>query len=82
MVPRGIATMVDWALMVPCLFGKVHVPPRTVFVHNYFLPHFIESTLKFMDPNYRFVLISGGTDLSMCDLSHCRCAISSIARVR
>lgn len=29
------------------------------------LPHFIESTLYFMDHSYRFVLVSGGTDMTI-----------------
>lgn len=65
MMPLGISTQVDWALMVPCMFGDPNKPPSTIFVHNYMLPHFIESTLHFMDPTYRFVLVSGGTDLTI-----------------
>jgi len=65
MTPRGIAAMVDWALLVPCLFGNINQPPKTIFVHNYMLSHFVESTLYFMNPNYRFVLITGGTDLTI-----------------
>lgn len=64
-LPQGIATTCDWALMIPCMFGDPYKPPRTIFVHNYMLPHFIESTLRFMDKDYRFVLISGGTDLTI-----------------
>lgn len=65
MLPRGIATMVDWALMVPCLFGNPNVAPKTIFVHTYMLSHFVESTLSFMDPSYRFVLITAGGDLTV-----------------
>lgn len=65
MTPLGVSTQFDWALMVPCMFGNPLKPPSTIFVHNYMLPHFIESTLHFMDPSYRFVLVSGGTDLTI-----------------
>jgi len=67
MTPIGIATTVDWAMMVPCVFGNPHMDggPRTIYVHNYMLPHFIESTLHFMNSSYHFVLISGGTDLTI-----------------
>jgi hypothetical protein len=65
MMPLGVSTQVDWALMIPCMFGNPNKPPSTIFVHNYMLPHFIESTLHFMDPTYRFVLLSGGTDLTI-----------------
>lgn len=67
MFPIGIATIVDWALLIPCMFGNPFIPggPRIIYVHNYMLPHFIESTLHFMDKSYRFVLISGGTDLTI-----------------
>jgi hypothetical protein len=64
-MPLGVSTQVDWALMIPCMFGNPNKPPSTIFVHNYMLPHFIESTLHFMDPTYRFVLLSGGTDLTI-----------------
>ena len=65
MLPIGISTNFDWALMVPCMFGNPLKPPSTIFVHNYMLPHFIESTVQFMDPTYRFVLVSGGTDMTI-----------------
>lgn len=65
MEPSGISTNFDWVLMVPCMFGNPLKPPSTIFVHNYMLPHFIESTLNFMDPSYRFVLVSAGTDLTI-----------------
>ena len=64
-LPRGIAAETDWSLMVPCLFGDVNKPPRTIYVHTYMLPHFVESTLHFMDPSYRFVLITAGTDATV-----------------
>lgn len=51
--------------MVPCLFADINKPPRVIFVHNHMLPHFVESTLYFMDPSYRFVLVSGGTDMTV-----------------
>lgn len=60
--PQGIATLCDWALMVPCLFGNMSHPPRTIYVHSLFLSHFIESTFNFMDPTWRFVLITSGSD--------------------
>jgi hypothetical protein len=65
MVPFGIAATCDWALLVPCLFGDVSRPPKTIFVHNYMLSHFVESTLNFMDPTYRFVLVTAGTDMTV-----------------
>lgn len=65
MKPRGIATRTDWSFMIPCIFGNPHNAPRTIFVHHYMLSHFIESTLRFMDPSFRFVLITGGTDLTI-----------------
>ena len=65
MIPHGIAATADWALMVPCLFGDISKPPNTIFVHNYMLSHFTDSTLRFMNSSYRFVLISGGTDMTV-----------------
>lgn len=65
MEPDGISAYMDWALMVPCLFGNMSSPPRSIFVHNHMLPHFVESTLHFMDPTYRFVLVTGGTDMTV-----------------
>ena len=47
------------------MFGNPHKPPSTVFVTTFMLPHFVEHTLKNMDPRYRFVLISGGEDLTV-----------------
>ncbi len=64
-LPTWIATTTDWALMIPCLFGNTDIPPRTIFVNTYMLPHFIESTLHFMDPSYRFVLVSSGSDMTV-----------------
>jgi hypothetical protein len=60
--PQGIAATCDWAPMVPCLFGDMTKPPKTVFVHTLMLPHFAESTLSFMNDSFGFVLISGSTD--------------------
>jgi hypothetical protein len=65
MEPYGISAYMDWSLLVPCLFGNVTKPPRLIFVHNHMLPHFVESTLYFMDPSYRFILITGGTDMTI-----------------
>lgn len=65
MEPLGVATNFDWAMMIPCMFGNPLKAPSTIFVHNYMLPHFIESTLHFMNPDYRFVLVSGGTDMTI-----------------
>ena len=62
MTPQGIAATCDWALMVPCLFGDMTKPPKTVFVHTLMLPHFAESTLNGMNNTWRFVLLSGATD--------------------
>ena len=38
MEPTGIAATCDWALLVPCLFGDITKPPKTVFVHTLMLP--------------------------------------------
>ena len=110
MTPKGISTRVDWALMVPCMFGNPNMAPKTVilsertltyinyshhrkipsnfsflepplllvlmdtscllctaqiFVHHYMISHFIESTLRFMDKSFRFVLLSGGSDITI-----------------
>lgn len=51
--------------MVPCLFGNMNVPPRTIYIHHYMISHFVESTLHFMEPHHRFVLVSGGTDMTI-----------------
>lgn len=40
-------------------------PPQTIWVHTYMLSHFVESTLNFMPKDWRFVLISGGADLTV-----------------
>lgn len=62
-LPRGIAAFCDWALMVPCLFGDVTKPPRTIFVQTFMLPHFVESTMQFLpNKSWEFILISGGAD--------------------
>eukprot|EP01036_Dinobryon_divergens_P028137 gene28137-37035_t len=66
--PYGISAACDWALMVPCLFGNPYKAPRTIFVMTYMLPHFVESTLAFIDhffPDARFVVVSGGTDATI-----------------
>jgi len=63
-VPIGIAATTDWSLMQLCLFGNPEVRPKTIFVHTYMLPHFAESTLKYMDKEHRFVLVSGATDMT------------------
>ena len=65
MIPEGISAEADWALMVPCMFGNVEKPPRIIFVHNHMLPHFVESPLRFMNTSSRFVLVSGGTDMTV-----------------
>jgi len=65
MEPAGISTQFDWACLVPCMFGNPHRAPSTVFVSTFMLPHFVEHTLNNMDPRYRFVLISGGEDLTV-----------------
>lgn len=33
-IPSGIAAQCDWALMIPCLFGNVNIPPKSIFVHT------------------------------------------------
>lgn len=65
--PIGIATQCDWALMIPCLFTgpNPYVSPKTIFVHTPMLPHFVESTLKFMNESHRFVLVSAGSDATV-----------------
>lgn len=64
-LPRGIAAEADLALQCPCLFGDLNKKPKVIFVHSYMLSHFVESTLNFMDKSWRFVLISGGTDMTV-----------------
>jgi len=64
-IPKGIAAMCDWAIMVPCLFGDVTKEPRTVFVHTDFIHHLFESTFRFINPDWRFVLVSSGSDESI-----------------
>jgi hypothetical protein len=65
MEPIGIAAATDWSLMCTCLFGDTDTLPRTIFVHTYMLSHFYESTLKFMDKSARFILYTGGTDMTI-----------------
>lgn len=65
MEPSGISTQFDWTFTVPCMFGDPNKAPSTIFVVSYMLPHFIESTLHFMDPTYRFVLVSGASDMTV-----------------
>jgi hypothetical protein len=65
-VPKGIATIADWALMVPCLFGDMSVKPRIIFVETHMLPHFIESIFFLRgEENFSFVLVSGGGDMTV-----------------
>lgn len=61
-VPKGIAAQCDWAMMVPCLFGNATKEPKLVFVDTMMLPHFAESTLRFIPNHWRFILISAGHD--------------------
>ncbi len=64
--PRGIAAACDWALMIPCLFGDITKPPRTIFVNSYMLPHFAESTLRLLpNKSWEFVVVSGGSDMTI-----------------
>jgi len=63
--PVGIAATVDWALMPLCLFGNPESVPRTVYVHTLMLPHFAESTLRFMRKTDRFVLVSSAVDITI-----------------
>ena len=60
-IPTGIAAACDWALNSKCLFGDTspNNRPKTIFVHTYMLPHFHESTLRFMNQTDRFVLVTG-----------------------
>ena len=75
MKPIGIAAATDWSLLCTCLFGApANIEdnaqgrlPRTIFVHTYMLSHFYESTLKFMNQSARFVLYTGGTDMTIPD---------------
>jgi hypothetical protein len=64
-IPKGIAATCDWAIMVPCLFGDVTKEPRTVFVHTDFIHHLFESTFRFINPDWKFVLVSAGSDESI-----------------
>jgi hypothetical protein len=63
--PIGIAATTDWSLMQLCLFGNPEVPPRTIYVHTLMLPHFAESTLRFMRKTDRFVLVSSAVDITI-----------------
>jgi len=65
MTPRGIAAVAGWALLVPCMFGNMKTPPKTIFVHTYMLSHFVENVLRYMNTDYRFVLITGGSDTTI-----------------
>ena len=87
MVPVGIAAACDWALMVPCLFTGPNVlmnvsdsawrAPRTIFVHTYMLPHFVESTLGRIEgrlpKDTRFVVVTAGTDATVSTHIEGRC---------
>ena len=64
-LPIGIAAATDYSLMCTCLFGNINQPARTIFVHTYMLSHFYESTLKFMPEDVRFILYTGGTDMTI-----------------
>ena len=61
-VPKGIAAASDWAMVVPCIFGNVTKEPKLLFVTTMMLPHFAESTLRFLPADWRFILISAGHD--------------------
>jgi len=63
--PKGIAAACDWAILIPCLYGDVTKEPKTVFVHTDFLHHLVESTFRFINPEWRFVLVSAGSDESV-----------------
>ncbi len=68
--PIGIAAATDLSLLCTCLFGQVNVEDdlrkvRTIFVHTYMLSHFYESTLTFMPRDVRFILYTGGTDMTI-----------------
>lgn len=65
MMPDGIAAEADWALMVPCMFGKPDISPRIIYVHSAMLPHFVGSPLRFMNTTDRFVLVSAGLDMTV-----------------
>jgi hypothetical protein len=86
MTPVGIAAACDWALLVPCLFTGPNVllnisdsanngwrAPRSIFVHTYMLPHFVESTLGRIEnrlpSNARFVVVTAGTDATVSQLA-------------
>ena len=62
MVPRGLAALCDWALLVPCFYGDINRAPRTVFVHHLMLAHFAKILLPIISNKFKFVLVSSGTD--------------------
>ena len=64
-IPSGFSTYCDWAHMIPCIFGDPYKQPKIIFVHTYMLPHFLESTLTFMNKTWKFILVSGGTDATL-----------------
>lgn len=63
--PKGIAAACDWAILIPCLYGDVTKEPKTIFVHTDFIHHLVESTFRFINHDWRFVLVSGGSDESV-----------------
>lgn len=62
MNPQVIATLADWAILLPCVYGDISRPPRIVFVHHLMLPHFVRYILPNIPVNHRFVLVSSGSD--------------------
>jgi hypothetical protein len=62
MTPRGIASSCDWAVLIPCFYGNLDQPPKSVFVHHLMLPHFVENILPNIPASWKFVLVSSGTD--------------------
>lgn len=62
MMPRGIAATCDWALLIPCFYGDLRRAPKTVFVHHLMLAHFAKIILPFISKEYKFVLVTSGTD--------------------
>lgn len=76
-LPQGIAAACDLAAMVPCFYAssQILLPaeerqskdwPRTIFVHTLQLPHFVESTLRFIEnivtKDHKFVIVVAGYD--------------------
>ena len=47
------------------MYGNPHKIPTTIYVNTFIMPHFVESTLKAIDPSARFVLITAGDDLTI-----------------